>query len=163
MIVSASLVQTNGWQRSFQPSMNRVIASISSRTELKVPQQIAWRVMIPKKISTMFSHEPRCWGEMQRDSRVPRQPRIDRRVFVGGVVVADQVERDSRVGLRYLLEEPEELLMAMPRQAGLLDPAGSDLQRGEQRRGAITEPLPSPAGSNTGQRHRGSWHRVRGR
>jgi len=51
MIVSASLVQMNGWQRSFQPSMNRSIASISSRTESKLPRRMAWRVMIPKKIS----------------------------------------------------------------------------------------------------------------
>jgi hypothetical protein len=50
MIVSASLVQTNGWQRSFQPLMNAVIDSIRSSTELKLPRRIAWRVMIPKKI-----------------------------------------------------------------------------------------------------------------
>ena len=51
MIVSASLVHTKGSQRSFQPSMKAVIASISSRTELNVPRRMAWRVMIPKKIS----------------------------------------------------------------------------------------------------------------
>ena len=45
MIVSASLAQTNGWQRSFQPLMNAVIDSISSSTELKVPRRMAWRVM----------------------------------------------------------------------------------------------------------------------
>ena len=43
---------------SFQPLMNVVIASTNSRTEPKLPRQMAWRVMIPKKISTMFSHEP---------------------------------------------------------------------------------------------------------
>ena len=58
MIVSASLVQTNGWQRSFQPLMNAVIDSIRSSTELYVPRRMACRVMIPKKISTMFSHDP---------------------------------------------------------------------------------------------------------
>jgi len=58
MMVSASVVQTKGWQRSFQPSMNAVIASIRSGTELKVPRRMAWRVMIPKKISTMFNHDP---------------------------------------------------------------------------------------------------------
>ena len=49
MIVSASFVQTKGWQRSFQPSMNAVIASIRSRTEPKVPRRMAWWVTIPKK------------------------------------------------------------------------------------------------------------------
>ena len=29
-----------------------------SLTEVKVPRRIAWRVMMPKKISTMFSHDP---------------------------------------------------------------------------------------------------------
>ena len=39
-IWSAVLVHTKGWQRSFQPSMNAVMASISSRTEPKVPRRI---------------------------------------------------------------------------------------------------------------------------
>ena len=52
MMVSASLVHVNGWQRSFQPLMNPVMASISSSTEVKVPRRMAWRVMIPKKISS---------------------------------------------------------------------------------------------------------------
>ena len=33
------------------------MAVVSSLTERKVPRRMAWRVMIPKKISTMFSHE----------------------------------------------------------------------------------------------------------
>ena len=52
------MVQTNGWQRSFQPSMNRSMAAISSLTLAKLPRRMAWRVMIEKKTSTMFSHEP---------------------------------------------------------------------------------------------------------
>lgn len=34
------------------------MAAVRSATEVKVPRRIAWRVMIPKKISTMFSHDP---------------------------------------------------------------------------------------------------------
>jgi hypothetical protein len=52
------LVQTNGWQRSFHPSMKIPIAAMRSFTEVKVPRRMAWRVMIPKKISTRFSHDP---------------------------------------------------------------------------------------------------------
>ena len=52
------MVQANGWQRSFQPSMNLRIASVSSRTLVKVPRRMAWRVMIEKNTSTRFSHEP---------------------------------------------------------------------------------------------------------
>jgi hypothetical protein len=38
--------------------MNRRTASMRSVTLVKVPRRMAWRVMIPKKISTMFSHDP---------------------------------------------------------------------------------------------------------
>jgi hypothetical protein len=38
--------------------MNRVMASMSSRTEPKVTRRMACRVMIPKKISTRFSQDP---------------------------------------------------------------------------------------------------------
>lgn len=34
------------------------MAPMRSLTDVKVPRRIAWRVMIEKKISTMFSHEP---------------------------------------------------------------------------------------------------------
>src|SRR6186997_2747576 len=57
-MVSATLVQMNGSHRSFQASMKRRMASMSSRTESKLPRRMAWRVMIPKKISTMFNHDP---------------------------------------------------------------------------------------------------------
>jgi len=57
-MVSASLVQMNGAHRSFQPSMKARMAALRSRTESNVPRRIACLVMIPKKISTMFSHEP---------------------------------------------------------------------------------------------------------
>jgi hypothetical protein len=47
---SAGLVQTNGRQRSFQPSMKVWMAPIRSLTLVKVPRRMACRVMIPKKI-----------------------------------------------------------------------------------------------------------------
>src|SRR5215218_8444711 len=127
MIVSASLVQTNGWQRSFQPLMNAVIDLIRSSTELKVPRRMAWRVMIPKKISTIQPRSRRR-GEVQGDPGVAGQPGLDGRVFVGGVVVTDQMQLLSRVGLRHLLEELQELLVAVSGQARLLDPAGRDFE-----------------------------------
>lgn len=37
--------------------MNVPIAVFSSFTDRKVPRRMAWRVMMPKKISTMFSQE----------------------------------------------------------------------------------------------------------
>jgi len=34
------------------------IVTMRSLTEVKVPRRIAWRVMMPKKISTMFGQDP---------------------------------------------------------------------------------------------------------
>ncbi len=55
---SAVLVQTKGWQRSFQPSMKASMAAMRSLTLVKVPRRIACRVMIEKKTSTRFSQDP---------------------------------------------------------------------------------------------------------
>jgi hypothetical protein len=60
-------------------------------------------------------------------------------LFVGGVVVHDQVQLHSRVDLRHVLEEAEELVAAMPRVTGVGDLAGGYLQRGEQRRCAMSD------------------------
>ena len=57
-ISSAVLVQVNGWQRSFRPSMKALIAVTRSLTLVKVPRRMAWRVMMPKNTSTRFSHDP---------------------------------------------------------------------------------------------------------
>jgi len=61
-MVSASLVQVNGAQRSFQASMWVSIAATRSLTLVKVPRRMAWRVMIPKKTSTRFSHDAEVPG-----------------------------------------------------------------------------------------------------
>ena len=58
MISSAVLVQVKGWQSVFQLSMNLLMAPMRSVTELNAPRRIACLVMMPKKISTMFSQEP---------------------------------------------------------------------------------------------------------
>ena len=62
------MVQVNGWQRSFQPSMKRRIAATRSLTLVKVPRRIAWRVMIEKNTSTRFIHDPEVgvkWSVMR--------------------------------------------------------------------------------------------------
>jgi hypothetical protein len=58
---------------------------------VKLLRQMAWRVTMSKKISTMFSQDPLVGGEAQRDLRVACQPGVDRGVFVGAVVVTHQV------------------------------------------------------------------------
>ena len=69
---------------------------------------------------------------MQPDARVPGQPAANDRVLVGGVVVADHVQLPAWVAAGDLLEEGQELLVAMARGALADDVPGRDLQRGEQ-------------------------------
>ena len=71
---------------------------------------------------------------MQADAGVLGQPGLHVRVLVGGVVVADDVKSLARVGLGDLLEEAQELLVAVPGVAGVGHLAGRHLQRGEQPR-----------------------------
>ena len=58
---------------------------------------------------------------------------------MGGVVVHDQVQLALGVGAGDLLEEAQELLVAVARVAGVDDLAGRDLQGGEQGRGAVPD------------------------
>src|SRR6195952_5065243 len=119
-MVSASLVQTNGSQRSFQPSMKPRIASTSSRTEPKVP---ADRLAGDDPEEDLHHVQPgtRGRGEVQRDPRVALEPRLDPWMLVGGVVVGDHVQRHPGIGLGDLLEELEELLVAVTLEAGVGD------------------------------------------
>ncbi len=118
-ISSAVLVQTNGWQRSFQPSMKAPIAATRSLTEVKVPRRMACRVMIPKKISTWVSQLPEVGVKCSLNARMLGQPLLDRGVLVGAVVVADHVQRHPWVGAGELAEEGQELLVAVPLIAGV--------------------------------------------
>jgi hypothetical protein len=52
---------------------------MSSRTESKLPRRMAWRVMIPKKISTRFNQDP----EVGVKCRVIRGWRASQAVTVG--------------------------------------------------------------------------------
>src|SRR5450759_161207 len=70
MISPAVLVQVKGWQRSFQPSMKARMAVVSWPTLSKDPRRIAWRVMIPKNTSTMFSLDGRTGGRDRNERRL---------------------------------------------------------------------------------------------
>ena len=74
---------------------------------------------------------------MQRDPGVLVQPAGDVVVLVGVVVVEHDVQPAARVGLRDQFEEVQELGLAVTLVAAVGDLAGGDLQRGEQRRGAV--------------------------
>ena len=82
---------------------------------------------------------PAGWGEVQGDPRVAGQPGLHRRMLVRGVVVTYHVQPHPRVGLGDLLEEAQELLVAVARLAQLLDAAGGHLEGGEQGGGAMAD------------------------
>jgi hypothetical protein len=134
---SAILVQVNGWQRSFQPSMKVSIAVMRSLTDLKVPRRMAWRVMIPNGDHV----QPRSGGrgEVHGDPRVPGQPRLHGRVLVRGAVVGHDVQPDAGTGLGDLPQETRELLVPVTGEACVGDLAGGDLQGGEQRGRAVPD------------------------
>jgi hypothetical protein len=130
---SAVLVQVKGWQRSFQPWMKLPMALMRSRTLVKVPRRMAWRVMMPKKISTMLSQDP----EVGMKCRVIRgcfaSQACTSGCLWGGVVVNDDVQLGAGMGGSDLLQEPQELLVLVPRVARVGDPAGGHLEGSEQR------------------------------
>src|SRR5579885_2036923 len=84
--------------------------------------------------------EPRGAGgrEMELDARMGGQPLLYRRVFVGPVVVADQVQFPARVAAGQRLEEGDELLVPMATKAARVDLAAGHLQRRKQTGGAVT-------------------------
>jgi len=95
--------------------------------------------------------EPRTrgWGEMQVESRVALEPCLDSLVFVGGVVVDDQVQVE--LGRRFgvdLLQETDEFLMAMARHAIADHGAVEHAQGGEQGGGAVARVVVALAGGN---------------
>ena len=100
---------------------------------------MAWRVMTEKKHSTRLSQEQAGRCEVQSDALVlrPGQPRADLGGARCGVVVAHHPQLAAGAGGGHLLQEPQELAVAVPRVAGIGDRAGGYLQGGEQCSGAM--------------------------
>src|ERR1022692_987611 len=97
--------------------------------------------------------QPRAPGrrEMQRDPRVVLQPGPHGGVLVGPVVIQDDVQAGAGVGGGDLLEEPQELLVAVPGVTGVGgDLPGGDLQGGEQGGGAVALVVVGAAGGQAG-------------
>jgi len=76
---------------------------------------------------------------MHMDAWVFGQPGAHFDALVGGVVVHHQVQLLGGIGQRDVLEEAQELLMAVTVLADPGDLAGGNLQRGEQGRGAVAD------------------------
>jgi hypothetical protein len=63
-----------------------LIAAWRSTIEWKLPRRIRLRASTEKKLSTAFSHDPEV-GVKWKVQRMPREPRLDLRVLVRGVVI----------------------------------------------------------------------------
>jgi len=74
-------------------------------------------VEVAKKPLDHIQPEAAGRDKMQVETRVTRQPSLYIRVFVGGVVVEDEMEILRRLRID-LLEELDPLLMSMPRPTG---------------------------------------------
>src|SRR5512140_2060330 len=85
--------------------------------------------------------EPGAGGrrEVEDEARVALQPRLDLRVFVRGVVVEDDVhDLADRHGGLDAVQKPDELLMAVALHAAADDLALEYVERGEERRRAVS-------------------------
>lgn len=84
--------------------------------------------------------QPRAgrWNEMQMETGVATEPGFDSWMFVGAIIVHDQMEVELVWCLRVdFLEEPDELLMPMTRHAVANNLSVEHAQCGKQCRGTI--------------------------
>jgi transposase len=80
----------------------------------------------------------RCWNEMQFETRMLRKPGLDLFGLMGRIVVRDQMQVEVLGnGPVDFLQETDELLGPVPRQAFADDLPGLHIQGGEQCRGAV--------------------------
>jgi hypothetical protein len=85
----------------------------------------------------MFSYDAEVRG-VQMDAFVFAEPALDRRVFVRAIVVADVVDLlVDGLGLNDQLQELRSFQMAMLLLAQAIDCAGSGVERGKHRGGAL--------------------------
>src|SRR5262249_8896319 len=88
----------------------RVVGGFDSRPPPPPGQRLAALCLMPKKISTMFSHEHPV-GRGAGSPRVLDKSGPHPRVLVPWVLVAEQVQLNAGMGGRDLLQELQELLV----------------------------------------------------
>ena len=138
-MASAVLVQMNGLGSSLWASMK---AAMSDFSLLDAAMNAALDLFVGEQREPAFDLvQPGSAGrrEVQVIARVAGQPGPDRRRLVGGVIVEHQVDVETgRHGGFDRGEEAAEFDRAVALVAAADDPAGGDVERGEQRGGAVT-------------------------
>src|SRR5439155_24962028 len=71
------------------------MSSISSFTEAKLPDRITSSVRSAKNRSIILSHDDDVGGKVHIEARTLGEPRLHLRMFVGRVVVGDQVQFEA--------------------------------------------------------------------
>ena len=95
---------------------------------------------MPKKISTMFSHEQLVGVKCSAILGFLSSQAVTLGWFVGGVVVADDAQPDAWMCLGDAFEEGEDFDVGVARVAGVGgDFSGGDLECGEQAGGAVAD------------------------
>ena len=121
-----------------------MIAAWRSTTDRKTPRFKRRLVSVAKKVSTALSQEHEVGVKWKVKRGVAGEPGNHLRLFVGGVVVEDDV--DDLAGRDLCLdgvEEADELLMAL--HAAADDGAVEDVEGGEQRGRAVALVVMRPA------------------
>jgi hypothetical protein len=111
---STVLVQTKGWQRSFQPVTKARILAFRSRTEPEVPRWMGLAFDDPEPDLDQVQPRSRDGREVGRNPWIGGEPVPDLAPFVGGVVVHHQMQLLVGVGAGDLFQECQELLVAVP-------------------------------------------------
>ena len=131
-IWAAVLVHWNGSGWPFQEARYSLMAFSRARTLSKLPRRMAWLVMSANHRSTRFNQEALVGREVHGESRVRDEPGLHRWVFVGAVVVADEVDLASGKRLGDRIEELDELFVRVARKAAAVNLAARHLERCEQ-------------------------------
>src|SRR6266481_9378454 len=113
------------------------MAAISASTLSKLPRRMrCWLRSRP----ALHEVEPRAagGGEVKVKAGMPPEPALDGRALVGAGVVEDQVQRQVARRLAVdAVEEVQELTRPVPRHASADHLPIEEIERGEERRGAM--------------------------
>ena len=148
-MVSTVVLHTNGLGSVLWYLRKSLMAATSSCTLPKMPRRRRWCVSLRNQLSTRFSHEAPVGVKCSWKRGVGGQPLAHRLVFVGTVVVEDDLQ--GEVGRKRAVEAPQELeefLVPMATVAFADDLAGQHVQCGRT------------ASSCRGACSRGSWCRC---
>ena len=117
-------------RRGWRPPEPRAVVAAAPKRLLRQRREPAFHLIDPRRVRRR---------EMQVEARVAEQPAMDERCLMRGVVVQDDVHVEVGWHLHInAIHQLAELGSAVPPTQFAYDLARGDVQRSEQRRGAVT-------------------------